>query len=546
MLVEKMIAPVPETTEAVARAAFPKGNRYMTMRDELGNIYKDDDYADLFSNLGQPALRPWRLALVTVMQYAENLTDRQAAEAVRARIDWKYALSLELTDPGFDFSVLSEFRKRLLEGEAEERLLKVMLEKFQARGLLKARGRQRTDATHVQAAIRCLNRLEMVGETLRHALNEIAGVAPAWLLEQVTPEWFDRYSKRFEAYRLPKKEKEQLALAETIGQDGYHLLACLYASDAPRELRRLSAVEILRQVWVQNYYSDPEGPHWRDKDNIPPPTKRISSPYDPQARYSVKREVFWLGYKAHFTETCDAEGPILITHVETTPATEQDVCTTERIQQALVEKDLPPCEHITDAGYVSSDLIVESQMQHDIELLGPVGRDQSWQALAGEGFDQTHFTIDWEAQTATCPQGRTSTAWYPHLNTLGDDTIRVRFHPADCQPCPARAKCTRSKSAGRTLTLLPKTRCLALQAARDYQKTQDFKTRYATRAGVEGTISQAVHTLHMRRARYIGLAKTHLQHLATAAAINLSRAIAWLWEVPRAQTTKSRFATLAP
>jgi transposase len=335
-------------------------------------------------------------------------------------------------------------------------------------------------------------------------------------------------------------------LAETIGQDGYHLLACVYAGDAPAALRGLSAVEILRRIWVQNYYIDQEGPHWRDKDQIPPPAKRISSPYDPQARYSVKREVFWLGYKAHFTETCDAEGPILITHVETAPATEQEVRATARIQQALVEKDLPPREHITDAGYVSSDLIVESQIQHDIELLGPVGLDQSWQVLAGAGFDQAHFTIDWEAQTATCPQGKTSTAWYSHLNHQGDDTIRVRFHHADCQLCPTRAQCTRSQSAGRTLTLLPKAQYLALQAARDYQKTEDFKTRYTARAGVEGTISQAVHTLHMRRARYIGLAKTHLQHLATAAAINLSRAIAWLWEAPRSRTPKSRFAALAP
>jgi transposase len=159
------IRPVPEGTARVARAAFRKGNPLLELRDELGTIFRDEDFADLFPRLGRPGLPPWRLALVTVLQFRENLPDRQAAEAVRARIDWKYLLGLELADPGFDHSVLCEFRARLLEGGAEERLLHKLLDACRARGLLKARGRQRTDATHVLAAIRVLNRLELVGET---------------------------------------------------------------------------------------------------------------------------------------------------------------------------------------------------------------------------------------------------------------------------------------------------------------------------------------------------------------------------------------------
>src|SRR5947208_310610 len=143
------ILPVPEETARVARAAFPKGTTYTRMRDELGVLWQDEDFAGLFPTRGQPALAPWRLALVTVMQFAENLSDRQAAEAVRARIDWKYALGLELTDPGFDFSVLSEFRSRLLSGGAEDLLLGKLLEECANRGLVKSRGRQRTDSTHV-------------------------------------------------------------------------------------------------------------------------------------------------------------------------------------------------------------------------------------------------------------------------------------------------------------------------------------------------------------------------------------------------------------
>src|SRR5215216_3721626 len=190
------IQPVPEETARIARAAFRKGNPLLSLRDELGAIFADADFEDLFPKLGQPALPPWRLALVTILQFREDLPDRRAAEAVRAQIDWKYLLGLELTDPGFDHSVLCEFRSRLLEGSAEERLLGKLLDACRARGLLKARGRQRTDATHVLASIRVLNRLELVGETLRAALNELATAAPDWLRGAAPRAWYERYARR--------------------------------------------------------------------------------------------------------------------------------------------------------------------------------------------------------------------------------------------------------------------------------------------------------------------------------------------------------------
>ena len=213
---------VPELTAQVARAAFPNGNRYMQMRDTLGTIYADVQFADLYPTVGQPAEAPWRLALVTIMQFAENLTDRQAAEAVRGRIDWKYALGLELTDAGFDFSALSEFRSRLVAGAAEERLLTQLLAHFVERGVLKARGKQRTDSTHMVAAVRELNRLEIVGATLHHALNVLAQLAPDWFCDHVTPEGFRRYGPRCSDDRLPKGKSDRPQLAETIGRDGSH------------------------------------------------------------------------------------------------------------------------------------------------------------------------------------------------------------------------------------------------------------------------------------------------------------------------------------
>src|SRR2546423_528432 len=222
-----VIAPVPEETARVARAAFPKGHPYLTFRDALGTVFQDEDFAAVFPLNGQPGLPPWRLALVTIMQFRENLADRQAAEAVRARIDWKYLLSLELTDPGFDFSVLSEFRDRLLAGSAEEVLLDKLLERCRALGLLKARGQQRTDSTHVLAAIQVLNRLELVAETLRAALNDLATVAPARLQALIPLAWYERYGKRIEQTRLPQEPAQRDGYAQTVGEDGYAFLDAL-------------------------------------------------------------------------------------------------------------------------------------------------------------------------------------------------------------------------------------------------------------------------------------------------------------------------------
>ncbi|HVO71035.1 MAG TPA: transposase, partial [Aggregatilineaceae bacterium] len=223
------ILPVPEETARIAQAAFPKGTIYLQLREELGTIYEDAFFAELYPPDGQPAASPWRLALVTVLQFAENLPDRQAADAVRSRIDWKYLLGLELTDPGFDYSILSEFRARLVAGDVTDRLLDQLLQLLKEKGLLKDRGRQRTDSTHVLAAVRDLNRLELVGTTLLHALNSLAIIVPEWLRSVTPTEWTQRYSTRWEEYRLPKTEAERLALGEQVGRDGIALLTILFS-----------------------------------------------------------------------------------------------------------------------------------------------------------------------------------------------------------------------------------------------------------------------------------------------------------------------------
>jgi len=529
---------IPDETERVAKAAFPSGNRYLLLRDTFGPLFDSRDFAHLFSIEGRPAEDPARLAVVTILQFVERLSDEQAANAVRSRIDWKYLLALPLDDAGFDASVLSEFRTRLLQGQAEHLLFEVLLSTFRDAGLLRTRGRQRSDSTHVLAKVRAINRLECVGATLRHALNSLAVVAPDWIVAHSQPDWLERYGPRFLDSRLPESTAEREALATVIGADGQFLLTALAAPDAPQWLGQVPAVQILRQVWLQNYTWTRHGSlRWRTNEELPPAAQFISSPFDPEAHYSKKRTTSWVGYKVHLSESCDDDRPHLITNVETTAATTADDAVTPTIHTALAQRDLLPSVHLVDSGFIDTELLVESDRQYGIDLLGPMRGDYRWQARAGQGFAAQDFHIDWEQQRATCPAGCTSQSWTPARWRRAK--VVIKFSMRDCQPCVHRRQCTTAKR--RSISVHPQVQHQALQAARVRELTADFKVAYAKRAGVEGTISQSVRVGGLRRARYIGQAKTHLQHLATAAGINVLRVSAWLDERPRAKTRHSTF-----
>jgi transposase len=537
---------VPEETIEVANAAFPKGNNYITMRDKINQIYPDTHFAHLFSHAGRPAESPGSLAMVLVMQFAEGLSDRQAAEAVRARIDWKYALGLTLTDPGFVHGVLTQFRARLVAGGEEALLLDDLLSHFSDMGLFKKRGKQRTDSTHILAATRELNRLELVGETMRHALEVLAVAYPDWLRQQVTADWFDLYGPRFDDYRLPKKEGERRALAERIGSDGAYLLTQLHQEGAPIGGYDLPAVNVLRWVWIQQYTFSEDGEiRWRKPEHgFPPVSKLIKTPHDLEARFSQKRSTHWVGYKVHLTETCDPDRPNLVTHVLTTPATTPDSKALPEVEKNLIAKKLAPGTHLVDAGYVTADNLVSSETAK-IELLGPALPDTTWQGKEPDAFDLSTFVIDWQAQLATCPQGKVSRSWSPTHNSYGKPVFHVSFARQDCASCSDRSRCTKSKVSPRTLKLFPQAQHVALQAARQRQTTTAFKEAYKQRAGVEGTVSQGMRCFDLRRTRYIGLAKTHLHHILVAAAMNLTRVVLWLRCVPKARTRSSHFSKLA-
>jgi transposase len=539
------IGEIPAETVRVARAAFPKGTLVMRLRDEFSNLYQDEDFRAFYPSRGQPALAPWRLALITIFQFLEHLSDRQAADAVRARIDWKYALGLELADPGFHFSVLTEFRARLVAGQAEHLLLDMMLERFKARDLVKARGKQRTDSTHVLAAVHDLHLLELVGETLRATLDDLAAVVPDWLREIAQPAWFERYARRIEDSRLPKSSEKRAALALEIGTDGFVLLDALDAPTAPPAARDVPMVQTMRDVWRVHYAGDDGRSRWRVAAELPPVGERLQSPYDPKMHYSTKRQLEWSGYKVHVTETCDDDAAHLITHVKTCPAMEQDMTSTAEIHERLAAKGLLPAEHFVDSAYVDAALLVSSRRDHGVALEGPVRSVSSWQARTGQGYDLPHFAIDWEREQVTCPQGKVSVSWRVARSDDGSPRINAQFSRSDCGACVARALCTPAKNARRSVYFHPREEYEALNAARGQMLDPAWKERYHVRAGVEGTLSQGVRVFGMRRSRYIGLAKTGLQQVCTAVAMNVSRIVRWFDGLPRAKTRVTRFAALA-
>jgi transposase len=380
---------------------------------------------------------------------------------------------------------------------------------------------------------------------LRAALNSVATMVPEWLTGIAAPDWFERYTTRVEEYRLPKREAARTAFGVQIGVDGHRLLNAVYEPGAPAWLRELPAVQTLRRAWVHQFYVENGMVIWRKAADLPPAGTRFDSPYNTDAHYGNKRSTTWTDYKVHVTETCDADAPHLVINVDSTPAQITDSDMTAPIQQSLLEKNLAPSTHFVDAGYVDADLLVASQ-KHGIELLGSVRPDVSWQAKDGRGFDISSFKIDWEAKKVTCPQGQTSVTWKPTHDHWGNVIIHIGFQRKTCAICICRPQCTQANSEPRELTLRPRSQHETLQNVRRQQKTEAWRTRYGTRAGIEGTLSQAVRGFGLRRCRYIGLPKTNLQHVFTAIAINIVRLDAWLTGAPIAKTRRSAFASLMP
>ena len=349
-------------------------------------------------------------------------------------------------------------------------------------------------------------------------------MAPNWLKEIVPDqEWYSRYGQRFQENRFPTSQKERSEIAVMMGIDGNYLLDIIWSNSELEWLRHLESVEILRQVWIQQFYVDNGLLKLREPSNSPPGAILINSPYDSDARMGNKRTREWTGYKVHLSETCDEDYPHLITYVETTSSTNKDHEIRENLHGSLSRQKISPSQHLVDAGYVDSELLVTSNKNYKIDLIGPPPGDSQWQAREAKGFSLADFKIDWQQKVVRCPKGKLSRIWKPRFNRYQQSVIHIAFQKSDCQSCPNLSDCTKAKCGYRTLTLRSEEVHKTLVNARARQRTTDFKKQYASRAGIEGTISQGTRAFGLRFCRYRGFPKTRLQHIITACAINLVR-----------------------
>jgi transposase len=256
--------------------------------------------------------------------------------------------------------------------------------------------------------------------------------------------------------------------------------------------------------------------------------------------------VEWVGYKVHLTETCAEEMPHLIVNVATTPATTPDDNMIKEVPESWEQRVLLPGEHLVDKGDTDAHVLVESQSAYGVTIVGPVAEDPSWQARAGEGFAKGSFVVDWDRQVVSGPAGKESISWLPNTYPQKGMVFEARFARKEGTPCPFRAQCTKAQKEPGIIGLPARAHHEALPAARRAQTTEEFRWRYAARGGIEGTHEQAIRRCGLRRCRYIGQAKAHLQHVLTAAAINIVRLSDWWAGTAVARTRCSRFAALQP
>jgi len=509
--------PMPEETARVGKVILKEDSPYRLIGEKLFERFQEQDYADLYSPEGKPGISPVILAYVTVFQFMEKLPDRQAAESLRMRMDWKYALRLPLTYEGFDYSVLSEFRDRLLEHEAEGRVFEQLVREFRVMGLIKERGRQRTDSIAMLMSVRRLSRLELVVETLRLAVGASLKADREWAEQVIPPSWEDRYGERFVLQRHRREEWEEHD--KHVGEDGEWFLARVEGAGAPAEIRSLPEVQVLKTVWAQQF-RETEGKIVYQAGTSYDGHTQIQTPHDPEARYSRKRIQEWVGGKVQVSETDDEGYPHIITDIAGTCSSKTDYEALPEIQQRLEERECLPGKQYVDSGYMSGPNLAASR-EKKINLFGPPCPVVSNQSKLPNGITTSQFKIDIDKQTATCPAGF---CVEPDYGWKG----KIRFHFPDevCAGCSLRERCCTGKG-GRTI-------CVGLtypllEEARKRQKTEAFKEEYHKhRSGVEGCLSSLTRGNGMRISRYTGNKKRHLQAVFSGSAANLKRVAHWL------------------
>ena len=484
-------------------------------------------------------------------------SERQAAEAVRARIDWPYLLGVALTDPGCDHAVVCAVRDRVFAGHAAARWRDTLRARCRACGGRKAGGTQRPAAPQVVAAIRGRNRRAWVADTRRAARTDLAGEAPQGRRPLAPPAWSRRSRRRLAERRFPQRQAARDADAQTGGAAGLCVVDAVAAPETPQGRGALPSLATRRQVWQEHDARLPDGGPSRPQGTarrvrckpareLPTAAQKSASPDEAEARSRHTRATQWTGDLVHVTEPCEPEAVPLLPHVAPTTAAGHDAPRPETSAAALLANDLAPGQPLVEAASMDAALLVTRRDTRGIAWRGPPRPNTRGHTRLAGAYTRAPCTGDWGPQPVQWPQGTASRSWQKKPLASGGEASRVRCAMAAGGGCERRAWCPHATKRPRGLQLPPQEQYEALQAARAWATRDQGQHLYARRAGMEGTLSQGGRAYGRRRSRSRGFATTHVPQVATAVAIHGERSVAWRDDRPQATTRTARCAALQP
>jgi len=504
---------------------FDEKDRYRLFREKILPALREarEQLCALYcENNGRPAIEPVVAVGVTLLQFMEKMPDRQAADMVKFHLGWKYALDLEMGYEGFHATSLVKFRNRLLEGKAQRVGFDALLSALSSAGLVRRRGKQRLDSTHVLGAVAKMSRLEVVRETLRLFLEHIKHNGAAGHL----PQW-DSFEALYLDSQIAWHRMSHEGLREKYRQAGRDALALIkWARLQSSWLRDSDKAVLLERVFLEQYEMDAEEPQRRKTEA----SGVVKNPHDPDVQWAAKdlaKKKQWEGYKVQVAETVAEDGIAkekgepteqFLTEVTTTEAIASDLDGRRRVEHNQREQGQDVADELyVDAAYVTDDTLAEAREQGRI-LMGPARA--SLNASGQNLFTAGDFAVDIADRKAVCPAGHHSRQC-SRLENQQTGQVDYRFEWAGlCDECPLQKQCTKSRS-GRRMVVVGEHHD-DLQQRRQEMKTDDFKKQMHQRNGIEGTISEFTRG-GGRRTRYRGLAKTTLANYFRGAAVNANR-----------------------
>ena len=483
---------------------------------ELFPIFNDESFEDCYSDVGRNGRSPSFLAMVTLLQWKESLSDDETVKAVNTRLDWKIALHLEVAAKDiFEASTLCVFRKRLIENDKMCIIFDTLLNQIKKKGFIRDHAKQRIDATHVVKHLNRISTTDLLYRAVKWVVIEIGKADPEYYNKIIPDDIQERYSKDFSSFGL-SKEKRGDRQAEIV-EDGFRIKRII--QDNPAEtLKELKQLVIMETIFSENVIiriKEVGDKEFIEVEEIVTPKQTIFTPDDPTLKLGKKGKTSWVGEKWHVVETAEKGEVNFIVGMIQQAANENDNKILPKLKEMNDEMGLKPDKTYADTNYISRTAIMEFEERGE-RLMGYVQKDTS---AKPEGFKLEDFKIDMDTLTAICPKGIKSEK---HIKN-GGSNHSIIFPKNECMVCSFFKDCVTGKQKKRVLVVGKGYGYF--RKRRDEQKTAEFKSEMSVRAQVEGTISESVRFHGLRKIKYKGTEGRQFQYLMTGAAVNFKRYI---------------------